>query len=259
MQAAGSPVELARNSQIGPYVYPAGPGRVHELAGRAGRLARDVGALRPVAPHDRSLRRGPGRDQAASPTSASTRSRTSRSNKAKQFVACNYDGYVIGDAILFFLAENRVRLVGRPSAHNWVQYHARDGRLRRQARPGRAHGGEPERAQRKLYRFQVQGPTALEVLAKANGGPLPEIKFFNMGELTIGGHTVRALASRHVRRAGNGAVRTVGGGRGRPGRAGRGRQGLRAAPGRLARLRHQHARVRAGSRARCPQSSPARR
>jgi vanillate/3-O-methylgallate O-demethylase len=39
----------------------------------------------------------------------------------------------------------------------------------------------------------VQGPTAREVLTKANGGSLPEIKFFNMGELTIGGHTVRAL------------------------------------------------------------------
>jgi vanillate/3-O-methylgallate O-demethylase len=39
----------------------------------------------------------------------------------------------------------------------------------------------------------VQGPTALDVLAKANGGSLPEINFFNMGELTIAGHTVRAL------------------------------------------------------------------
>src|SRR4029450_7485895 len=46
---------------------------------------------------------------------------------------------------------------------------------------------------RKLYRFQVQGPTALDVLRKATGGPLPEIPFFNMGELTIAGHKVRAL------------------------------------------------------------------
>jgi len=34
-------------------------------------------------------------------------------NKAKQFVACNPDGYVIGDAVLFFLDEDRVSLVGR--------------------------------------------------------------------------------------------------------------------------------------------------
>ena len=42
LQAAGNPVEMARNSQIGPYVYPAVASRVLELAGRAGRLARDV-------------------------------------------------------------------------------------------------------------------------------------------------------------------------------------------------------------------------
>ena len=39
----------------------------------------------------------------------------------------------------------------------------------------------------------MQGPNALEVLRRATGGPLPEIPFFNMGELTIAGHTVRAL------------------------------------------------------------------
>ena len=33
------PVDLARNSQIGPYVYPGYAMRVHELAGRAARLA----------------------------------------------------------------------------------------------------------------------------------------------------------------------------------------------------------------------------
>jgi vanillate/3-O-methylgallate O-demethylase len=39
----------------------------------------------------------------------------------------------------------------------------------------------------------VQGPTALDVLTKANGGSLPDIKFFNLGQLTLGGHTVQAL------------------------------------------------------------------
>ena len=37
-------------------------------------------------------------------------------NQAKQFVACNHDGYVIGDAILFYLDENSFNLVGRPPA-----------------------------------------------------------------------------------------------------------------------------------------------
>jgi glycine cleavage system aminomethyltransferase T len=39
----------------------------------------------------------------------------------------------------------------------------------------------------------VQGPTALKLLEKVNGGPLPPIKFFNMGEITIAGRKVRAL------------------------------------------------------------------
>ena len=39
----------------------------------------------------------------------------------------------------------------------------------------------------------MQGPNALEVLEKLNGGPLPEIKFFNLGVITVAGRSVRAL------------------------------------------------------------------
>ena len=39
LQTVGNPVDLARNSQIGPYVYPRVRERVLELAGRAARLA----------------------------------------------------------------------------------------------------------------------------------------------------------------------------------------------------------------------------
>src|SRR5581483_3611079 len=113
-------------------------------------------------------------------------------DKAKQFVACNHDGYVIGDGILFFLDEQSVRLVGRPSAHNWVQYHAETGDYDVTVRRDERTAVNPSGG-RELYRFQVQGPTALDVLGKANGGSLPEIKFFNMGWLTIGGRKVRAL------------------------------------------------------------------
>jgi vanillate/3-O-methylgallate O-demethylase len=47
--------------------------------------------------------------------------------KAKQFIAVSPDGYMIGDCIFFCLAENHVRLVGRPPALNWVQFHAATG------------------------------------------------------------------------------------------------------------------------------------
>jgi vanillate/3-O-methylgallate O-demethylase len=117
---------------------------------------------------------------------------TFQPGKAKQLVVCNPDGYVIGDGILFYLDENTVRLVGRPSAHNWVQYHAETGdydvELKRDERTAVNPAGR-----REFYRFQVQGPTAMEVLEKATDGSLPEIKFFNLGEITIAGHRVRAL------------------------------------------------------------------
>ena len=96
---------------------------------------------------------------------------------------------------------------------------------------------------RKLYRYQVQGPTALKVLEKATGGPLPEIKFFNMGELTIAGHKVRALHHGMSGAPGPRALRPVGRARRGQGRDRRGRPRVRPAPGRLARVRDEHARV----------------
>ena len=78
---------------------------------------------------------------------------------------------------------------------------------------------------------------------KANGGPLPEIRFFNMGRLTIAGHEVRALHHGMSGVPGLRAVRAVGRRRGRSRRDRRGRRGARARAGRLARLRDEHARV----------------
>jgi vanillate/3-O-methylgallate O-demethylase len=46
---------------------------------------------------------------------------------------------------------------------------------------------------RKFYRFQIQGPNAWKVIEKLNGGPVAEIKFFHLGEITLAGRKVRAL------------------------------------------------------------------
>lgn len=113
-------------------------------------------------------------------------------NKAKQFVCCNHKGYMIGDGILFFLAENSISLLGLPLAHNWVQYHAESGRYDVRVRRDEATEStlSPPRGR---YRFQLQGPKALDVLRKATNGALPDIKFFNIGEFEIAGRKVRAL------------------------------------------------------------------
>ena len=112
-------------------------------------------------------------------------------DQAKQFVACNHDGYVIGDAILFYLADNSLSLVGRPSALNWVEYNAEVGGYK--VNVERDERSAVNRGSRKLFRFQVQGPNALKVIEKVTGKPAPDIRFFNMGAMTIAGSAVRAL------------------------------------------------------------------
>ena len=117
--------------------------------------------------------------------------RTFGKNKAKQFVACNEDGRVIGDAILFGLDDDEFSLVGRPAAPDWVAYQAKAGgydvEVTRDERSV-ANGGR-----RRVFRYQVQGPNALQVIDRAADGGLPRIKFFNIGEFSVAGHRVRAL------------------------------------------------------------------
>jgi vanillate/3-O-methylgallate O-demethylase len=190
LQTAGDPVALVRNSQIGPYVYPKVPSEFSNWRDEQ-HAWRKTSCLFDQSHHMTDLSiSGPDALKLLSDLGVNSFDGFAV-GKAKQFVCCNNDGYVIGDAILFYLDADRLSLVGRPSAHNWVQYHAETGgydvSLERDERSAVNPKG------RKLYRFQVQGPNALEVLEKVTGGPLPEIKFFNMGELTIAGHAVRAL------------------------------------------------------------------
>jgi vanillate/3-O-methylgallate O-demethylase len=191
LQAAGDPVEMARNSQIGPYVYPKVPSEFSNWRDEQ-RAWRETCALFDQSHHMTDLTlEGPDVIRLLSALGVNSFA-TFQPGKAKQFVACNHDGYVIGDGILFFLDENRLRLVGRPSAHNWVQFHAEtqdyEVELKRDERTAVNPTGR-----RELYRYQLQGPTAPQVLEKVTGGALPEIKFFNLGEITVAGRKVRAL------------------------------------------------------------------
>ncbi|HEX5957148.1 MAG TPA: aminomethyl transferase family protein, partial [Hyphomicrobiaceae bacterium] len=104
-------------------------------------------------------------------------------------------GHVIGDGILFHLAENELVYVGRNPAANWIEFHAKTGGYDVQTEyddrsPSRPMG---KPVMRQEYRYQIQGPNAQAVIAKLNGGVFPDIKFFKMGEITIAGRKVRAL------------------------------------------------------------------
>jgi vanillate/3-O-methylgallate O-demethylase len=116
-------------------------------------------------------------------------------NKAKQMVPCSYDGHVIGDGILFHLDKDDLLFVGRTPTVNWIQFHAETGGYKVQVvRDDRSPSNPRGKAVvRRHYRFQIQGPNAAKVLERVNGGPLPDVKFFNMDTIKIRGRAVRCL------------------------------------------------------------------
>ena len=188
--SAGNPVDMLRNSQIGPYAFPVVP---HEFTNWRDeqRSWRESCALFDQSHHMTDLYLSGGDVIRMLSDLGINSFRAFSVDKAKQFVACNHDGFVIGDAILFCLADDEVSLVGRPPAINWVQYHAESGDYDVSA--VRDERSAVNAGQRKAYRYQVQGPKALQVIEKVTGGPVPDVRFFNMDRLTIAGCTVRAL------------------------------------------------------------------
>jgi glycine cleavage system aminomethyltransferase T len=190
IQAAGSPVKLLRDSQIGPYAFPVVR---HEFTNWRDEQAswRDGCALFDQSHHMTDLYvDGPDALRLFSDLGVNS-FKNFKVGQAKQFVACTPDGFVIGDAILFYLAENKFNLVGRPPAANWVQYHIEKGGYNATSvRDVRSAEGEGKRI---AYRFQVQGPNALKVMEKVLGATPPDIRFFNMSVIRIAGHDVHAL------------------------------------------------------------------
>lgn len=113
---------------------------------------------------------------------------------AKQFVACTPEGHVIGDAILYYTAEEDLMLVGNPASTDWVQFNAETRGYDVTATLDPIWVLNKER-RRSVYRYQVEGPNVYPLLEQLHGGELPEIKFFRQGSLTIAG--LRVTAMRH--------------------------------------------------------------
>src|SRR4030095_16982523 len=165
INAAGSPVKLLRNSQTGPYIYPVVPSEFTNWRDEQ-RAWRDTCILFNQSYHMTDMY-VEGRDALKVLSMLGVNSfKNFGPSKAKQFVPCNHEGHVIGDVILFHLAENRFNLVGRPSVPNWVQYHHETGNYDVQIEHTEPPGARPGRIVRKPYRYQVQGPKALAVIEK---------------------------------------------------------------------------------------------
>lgn len=113
--------------------------------------------------------------------------------QAKQYVPVTRNGHIVTDGILAREGENKYLLSGIPAAQHWVQYHAEKGGYdvgfvtdpSSAFRPG---GGDP-----KLFRYQIQGPLATELVERVFGGPLPETKFFHSAAVSLDGRALRAL------------------------------------------------------------------
>jgi glycine cleavage system aminomethyltransferase T len=189
IKEAGNPVAMLRNSQTGAYVFPIAPEfsnwRDEQEAWHKTAILFDQSY------HMTDLYvEGPDTVRLLSDLGVNSFTGFKR-DKAKQFVACNHDGYVIGDGVLFALEDDKVVLVGRPPISNWVHFHAVTGGYNVKVERDERTLANP--LQRKLYRFEVQGPNAWKILEKVHGGPIPEIKFFAMGEINIAGRKVRCL------------------------------------------------------------------
>ena len=187
-----SPVKLLRNSQLGAHVYPVVPSEYTNWRDEQHAWQHACILFNQSYHMTDMYVEGPDALKLLSDLGINT-FKNFGPNKAKQFVPCNPEGYVIGDVILFCLEEKLFNLVGRPSVHNWVQYNCEtggyDAKVTRDERSA-ARGGSHVR---QAYRYQLQGPNAMKVMEKLTGGPAPEVKFFHMHSFTIAGKPVRAL------------------------------------------------------------------
>jgi glycine cleavage system aminomethyltransferase T len=187
-----SPVKLLRNSSIGPYVYPVVASEYTNWRDEQ-RAWQKTCVLFNQSYHMTDMYvEGPDALKLLASLGVNT-FKNFGPNKAKQYVVCNPEGYVIGDVILFGLEENRFNLVGRPSVHNWVQYNCETGGYNARCTRDERAAAQKGPVVRQAYRYQVQGPNAVKVMEKVTGGPVPDVKFFQMAIFTIAGKTVRAL------------------------------------------------------------------
>jgi vanillate/3-O-methylgallate O-demethylase len=194
LREAGDTVALLRNSPIGAYVYSVVPPEFSNWRDEQ-RAWRETAVLYDQSHHMAELMvEGPDAARLLSGLAINSFA-DFPPGCAKHFVPVSPDGYVIGDVIAFHLDPGRYNLVGRVPTVNWVQYQAETGGLdvtatRDDRSPSRPMG---KPVTRRHYRYQVQGPNAPAILERLNGGPVPDIRFFHLGEITIAGRKVRAL------------------------------------------------------------------
>ena len=194
LAAAGNTVKMLRNSQLGAYVYPVVASEFSNW--RSEQWAWQHSAVLFDQTHHmvNLYLRGKDTIKLLSDTAVNSMQGFTP-NKAKQYVPTTPYGHVIGDGIVFYLAPEEFVYVGRAPASNWLRFHAATGgydvEVELDDRSPMRPMGKP--VTRSVWRFQIQGPKAWPIIEKLNGGPLEQLKFFNMSTMRIAGKTVRTL------------------------------------------------------------------
>jgi len=194
LKAAGNPVHMLRNSQLGAYVYPVVAPEFSNW--RSEQWAwQHAAVLFDQSHHMVNLYlRGKDALKLIQETVVNT-TKGWTVNRAKQFVPTTPYGHVVGDGIIFWLAEEEFVYVGRAPASNWLRYQASisgyDVEVELDDRSPARPMGKP--VTRSVWRFQIQGPNAWQVIERLHGGPLEQLKFFHMSEMNLAGRKVRTL------------------------------------------------------------------
>lgn len=190
LDAAGGPIPLLRSSQLGTTIFPGIPAEFTNWRDEQRAWKNSVALL------EQSYHMTEVHVRGADALDFMAGLMTNRADdfsvmRAKQIVMCAPDGHMISDAVLFREEKDFMRVVGPPTAANWVEYNALQSDMAISVT--RDENFIRPRDRRDVYRFQLQGPNALPLMQEVTGGTLPEIKFFHMGSFTIAGRIVRAV------------------------------------------------------------------
>lgn len=198
IDAHGDVIDMLRNAQTGPYIFPV-PSE-HTNWRDEQRAWSESAVLFDQSYHMTDIAfRGPDAIRLLSENSINNYSDMAP-NKAFQFTACAENGGVISDAIGITHSDESVSIIGKPTPGEYLAWRVEDGgydvEIIRDARTieGNTH--------RRFYRFQLHGPAAFEIFHRAIGAPLPEGRFFGVVEFQIAGCHVTGL--RHGMTGGQG-------------------------------------------------------
>ena len=112
--------------------------------------------------------------------------------RAKQFIGVNERGQMIGDCILYALEDETYELVSSMPLLNWVEYQIRTGDWDVTYYRDNNTSDNPT-GTRKLFRYQVDGPTAGAIFDEVVDGEAPDIRPFRTARVQIAGVECRVL------------------------------------------------------------------